>query len=100
MIKALAACANGMGSSQIIKMKIAKVFKGLNVEVKVDHMSIGEAKSAARRYDMVFCSVAMASNFRNLPETTKLVALKNLLDEGEITQKLTEALGIADAAAH
>mgnify|MGYP000116832136 CR=1 FL=1 len=26
-IKALAACGNGMGSSQMIKMKIKKVFK-------------------------------------------------------------------------
>lgn len=93
MIKALAACANGMGSSQIIKMKIAKVFKALDIEAKVDHMSIGEAKSAARRYDIVFCSVAMAANFKNMPETTKVVALKNLLDDKEITTKIQEITG-------
>ena len=95
MIKALAACANGMGSSQLIKMKISTIFKKLNVEAKVDHMSIGEAKSAASRYDVVFCSLAMVKNFQSVnQEKTKVVGLKNLLDEKEITSKLKEALNM------
>ena len=31
MLKVIAACGNGMGSSQIIKMKIEKIFKKLNI---------------------------------------------------------------------
>ena len=33
-IKAIAACGNGMGSSQMIKMKINKVFKRLGYKIK------------------------------------------------------------------
>jgi galactitol-specific phosphotransferase system IIB component len=56
MLRVLAACENGMGSSQMIKMKIAKVFKKLGVDVKIDHNSIGAAKNAASNYDAVFVS--------------------------------------------
>lgn len=42
-IKAIAACGNGMGSSQMIKMKINKVFKRLGIDAEIGHMSVGEA---------------------------------------------------------
>lgn len=41
MLKVIAACGNGMGSSQIIKMKIEKIFKKLNIPVSIHHTSIG-----------------------------------------------------------
>ena len=40
MLKVIAACGNGMGSSQVIKMKISKVFKKLGVDAQVDHNSV------------------------------------------------------------
>ena len=39
-IKAIAACGNGMGSSQMIKMKINKVFKRLGIDAEIGHMKI------------------------------------------------------------
>ncbi len=45
MIKVLAACGNGMGSSLIIKMKIEKVLKEMGLEFNVHHASVGQAKS-------------------------------------------------------
>lgn len=45
MLKVIAACGNGMGSSQIIKMKTEKIFKKLNVPVSITHTSIGVAKT-------------------------------------------------------
>ena len=47
-IKAIAACGNGMGSSQMIKMKINKVFKRLGIDAEIGHMSVGEAKGVAQ----------------------------------------------------
>lgn len=93
-MKVLAACGNGMGSSQIIKMKINKVFKKLNIPVTVDHLSVGEAKSAASSYDMVFVSQSLTSNFSRAPKKTKIIGLKNILSESEIEQKIKEALDI------
>ena len=37
MLKVIAACGSGMGSSQIIKMKITKVFKKLGIDVTIQH---------------------------------------------------------------
>ena len=83
-IKAIAACGNGMGSSQMIKMKINKVFKRL-------HMSVGEAKGVANNYDMIFVSETFTSQFRT-GKDTKVIGLKNLLSEKEIEAKIREAL--------
>ena len=91
MLKAIAACGNGMGSSQIIKMKIEKVFKKLNVPVSIHHTSIGVAKSEASSYDVVFCSEALKGNFSSAEAGgTIVVGLKNLLSEQEIEEKIKE----------
>lgn len=93
MLKVVAACGNGMGSSQMIKMKIDKVFKKLGIETDIHHMSVGEAKSAAAGFDVVFCSAALVSNFSNIKNgKTKIIGLVNLLSEAEIEQKIKENL--------
>lgn len=91
MLKVIAACGNGMGSSQIIKMKIEKVFKKLDIQVSIHHTSIGEAKTQASNYDVVFCSEALKGNFDNAAKNgTKVIGLKNLLSEQEIEEKIKE----------
>ena len=91
MLKVVAACGNGMGSSQIIKMKIEKVFKKLGIQADIHHMSVGEAKSQASNYDVVFCSIALVDNFK-VKGNTKVIGLQNLLSEAEIEKKVTENL--------
>ena len=93
-MKVLAACGNGMGSSQMIKMKIIKVFKKLEIDVEVDHLSVGEAKSVVSSYDMVFVSESLTSNFSNTRSKTMVIGLRNLLSEVEIEEKIKEALNI------
>lgn len=93
-MKVLAACGNGMGSSQMIKMKITKVFKKLQIVATVDHLSVGEAKSVISSYDMVFVSESLKPNFSNASARTKIIGLKNLLSEVEIETKIKEALNI------
>lgn len=92
MLKVVAACGNGMGSSQIIKMKIDKVFKRLNISADIHHMSVGEAKSMASNYDVVFCSAALTGNFNIRNNRTKVIGLVNLLSEVEIEEKIKENL--------
>ena len=92
MLKVIAACGNGMGSSQMIKMKITKVFKKLGVDVQVDHTSVGAATSMAANYDAVFVSQAFVKNFDSAAKKgTKIVGLKNLLSEAEIEEKIIAA---------
>ncbi|AYE33922.1 PTS sugar transporter subunit IIB [Clostridium septicum] len=91
MLKVIAACGNGMGSSQIIKMKIEKIFRKLGVQVSIHHSSVGEAKTQASNYDVVFCSEALKGNFANAEKNgTKIIGLKNLLSEQEIEEKIKE----------
>ncbi|WP_018606773.1 PTS sugar transporter subunit IIB [Uliginosibacterium gangwonense] len=93
MLKVVAACGNGMGSSQIIKMKISQVFKTLNIAADVHHMSVGEAKSQASSFDVVFCSESLMNQFK-ATERTKVIGLKNLLSVQEIETKI-KAAGLA-----
>ena len=92
MLRVLAACGNGMGSSQIIKMRIEQVLKEMGLDFKVDHASVGQAKGDARNYDLVLVPQQLAKEFSNVPETCKVVGLINLLSAQEIKEKVTEAL--------
>lgn len=89
MLKVIAACGSGMGSSQIIKMKIDKVFKKLNIPVEIHHSSISEAKSLASQYNVVFCSEALKGNFDGAAaKGVVIIGLRNLLDEKEMETKV------------
>ncbi|AJA46920.1 PTS system IIB component, L-Asc family [Clostridium pasteurianum DSM 525 = ATCC 6013] len=93
MLRVIAACGSGMGSSQIIKMKINKVFKKLNIPVTVQHNSVGEAKSQASNFDVVFCSEVLKSNFKRAEDSgTIIIGLKNILSEKEIEEKVIEKI--------
>ena len=91
MLKILAACGNGMGSSMIIKMKIEKMLKEMGKECSVHHASVGEAKTQAKDFDVVIVSHMFINDF-NVPAHVKVIGLVNLLDEKEIRTKLEEVL--------
>ncbi|MGL4561688.1 MAG: PTS sugar transporter subunit IIB [Brevinema sp.] len=88
-MKILVCCISGMGSSQMIKMKINNVLKKLQIEATIDHKTVGDAKSIAKTYDVIFCSLALVDNFKNI-EPKKIMGLKNLLSETEIENALKE----------
>lgn len=91
MLKVLAACGNGMGSSLIIKMKIEKVLKDMGLEYQIHHCSVGQAASEARNFDIILVSQAFVKDFVN-KGNAKVIGLVNLLSEEEIKTKLQEAL--------
>ena len=65
----------------------------MGIAVDIHHMSVGEAKSVASNYDIVFCSEALVSNFSHVKNgRTKIIGLMNLLSEAEIEQKITATL--------
>jgi len=63
MLKVLAACGNGMGSSLIIKMKIEKVLKDMGLQCEVHHASVGQAKTDAKNFDLVLVSEVFIKEF-------------------------------------
>lgn len=88
MLKVLAVCGNGMGTSMIMKMKVSNVLKRLGIEANVDSCSVGEAKSGIGSYDLVLASIHIVKELD--AKKTKLVGLLNLLDEKELEEKLKE----------
>lgn len=91
MIKIIVACGSGMGSSQIIKMKVAKILKNMGVKAELHHTNIAEAKSTAENYSAVICPENLRETFAAAEKNGVIViALKNLLDEKEITAKLID----------
>lgn len=92
-MKVVAACGNGMGSSLIVRRKIETVFQKLGIQADISHCSIGEAKSSCTNVDVIFCSQSLIGNFDGINQKqTKIIGLKNLLSEAEITEKVRENL--------
>lgn len=89
MLKVIAACGNGMGSSLMIKMNIANAFKELGIPAQIDRMSVGEAKTAVNGYDVVFVSRALESNFDHVTRA-KVIGLRNLLSKDEVVSRIKE----------
>ena len=85
-LRVIAACGSGMGSSQIIKMKLEKVFKKLGLEAEIYHTNVGDAKSQADNFDVVFCSESLVGTFTG--KKAKIIGLKNLLAEKEMEEKI------------
>ena len=92
MLKVLTACGNGMGSSMVIKMKVQNALRGLGQsDFEVASCSVGEAKGLAANYDIVIASVHLISELEGRTKG-KLIGLDNLMDDKEITAKLSEVL--------
>lgn len=90
MYKILATCGNGMGSSLLMEMKVKNVFNRNGIDYDISHCSLGEAKSIANSYDIIFCPMSFKDAFTGLKEDLKLIPLQNVLSEEEIETKCKE----------
>ena len=90
MLKVLATCGNGMGSSMIMELRVKKVFDKQGLVYDISHCSLGEALSIANSYDVIFCPMSFRNSFTGLNEKVKLIPLANVMSEVEITEKCKE----------
>ena len=90
MLKVLATCGNGMGSSMMMELRVKKVFDDKGIVYDIGHCSLGEALSIANNYDVIFCPMSFRNSFTGLKETVKLIPLANVMSEVEITEKCQE----------
>lgn len=91
MIKLLAVCGNGMGTSTMMKMKAKKILDGHKIACTAENCSIGQAKTVVNNYDVVIASTHLISQLKARP-TTSLIALKNIMDAKEMEARLLEIL--------
>ncbi len=92
MLKVIVACANGAGSSLMIKLKVEKVLKKLEIPASIHHCSLSEGKSSATQFNVVFCPLNFISMFDRAKESgVTIIGLRNILSEVEIEEKLLAA---------
>lgn len=91
MIKILVSCANGAGSSLMLKMTIEKVMKELGIQYQIHHCPISEGKSIASKYDYIFTSMAFMRMFENVKGDFKLIGIKNVMGAQEVKEKFQAA---------
>ncbi len=92
MLNILVACANGAGTSLMMKLTAEKVIKSMNLKVgKLHHCSLSEGKSQAYQFNIVFCPLNFVSMFKDAQgKGTKVIGLKNVLSQAEMEEKLKE----------
>lgn len=90
MIKALVSCANGSGTSLMMKMTVEKALKSLGIQFsEVHHCALSEGKSTAANYDIVFCPLNFIDMFKDaIAKGVKVIGIKNVLSEAEIKEKI------------
>lgn len=93
MMKILVCCANGAGTSLMMKMTVEKVIKALDLKVgKLHHCSLSEGKSAAVQFDVVFCPLNFIDMFKDAKaKGVHVIGLRNVLSQAEMEEKLKES---------
>ena len=82
MLNILVCCANGAGTSLMMKMTTEKV-------VKLHHCSLSEGKSSATQFDVVFCPLNFISMFKEAEaKGVHVIGLKNVMSQAEMEEKL------------
>lgn len=88
----LVCCANGAGSSLMMKMTMQKVLDKVGLKPgKIHHCALSEGKTAASQYDVVFCARNFANMFADAEKKgTLVIGLKNIMSAAEIEEKMRE----------
>jgi len=88
----LVCCANGAGSSLMMKMTMMKMLDKVGIKPgKVHHCALSEGKTAAMQYDVVFCAQNFTSMFKDAEaKGTKVIGLRNIMSTQEMEQKMHE----------
>lgn len=88
----LVCCANGAGSSLMMKMTMTKVLDKVGIKPsKVHHCALAEGKTAAGQFDVVFCAQNFASMFKDAEKKgTMVIGLRNIMSAKEMEDKMRE----------
>jgi len=85
-------CANGAGSSLMMKMTLQKVLTKLNIKPgRMHHCALSEGKSAASQFDVVLCAQNFTNMFKDAEKKgTLVIGLRNIMSVQEMEEKLKE----------
>lgn len=88
----LVCCANGAGSSLMMKMTMQKTLDKVGIKPgKVHHCALSEGKTAAAQYDVVFCAQNFTNMFKEAEKKgTIVIGLRNIMSQQEMEDKMRE----------
>jgi PTS system ascorbate-specific IIB component len=91
-LKILVACANGAGTSLMMKMSVEKAVRELELPLeKIHHCALAEGKSSVSQYDLAFVPLNFVDMFKNAgKQGTVIIGLRNVLSTDEIKEKLKQ----------
>jgi PTS system ascorbate-specific IIB component len=91
-LKILVSCANGAGSSLMMKMAVEKACKELNVPVDhIHHCSLSEGKSSVNSYDIAFVALNFVEMYQKVATAkTTVIGLRNVMSAAEVKEKLLQ----------
>ena len=89
-MKIMVACANGAGTSLMMKMSVEKAVERLELPVHdIHHCSLAEGKSSAANYDLVLCPLNFIDMFKEAADCgVKVIGLRNVMSDKEVGEKL------------
>lgn len=95
--KILVACANGAGTSLMMKMTCERVTKKLGMGVAdIHHCALSEGVSCARQYDIVFSPLNFKDMYADAEKAgVTIIGLRNVLSDKEMETALVET-GMAE----
>ena len=88
----LVCCANGAGTSLMMKMTLQKVLTKLGVKPgRIHHCAISEGKSSAAQFDIVFTTANFACRMTAAEaKGTIIIGLKNVMSAPEMEKGLQD----------
>ena len=93
MLKFIAACGSGLGSSLMVSMNVSKVLKELGIEAEVEHSDISNAVFKNADYYVLGRVVAESSAVSSI-DKEKIIVLQSILSVDELRNKIKEKLNI------
>jgi len=89
MLKVMAVCVNGMGSSLILRMTVEKAFKELGIAATVDHCDLGGF--GGKNVDVVVTTPSLSSSIPAKDGLT-VILIKNFVDVEGLKENIKKAL--------
>jgi len=90
VMKIVAVCGMGIGTSILLKMNIEKVLENLGIDGDVEAADIGVAKGYGRTADIMLTSQDLAEEIGDVSAT--VIVIDNFFDLTEIENKLSAAI--------
>ncbi len=89
MMKILAVCGFGVGSSMVLKMTIDKVVRKLGIDAEVENADISTAKSS--KCDAIFTSYDLAESLKDTVNVPVL-PVKRYMSIEEVTEQIKKII--------